>query len=136
MILFKTRVVKDPNIKLSLPKHSLVHFILLQSKPHCYGNCCYNDRCYRDKDQSVTKSVTHVISIWKERRVFEDESISKFNTILSEGLLLLYTILLYVNSLPPSLSLSFSLPLSPLSLSLSLSLSLLSPFSLIRQWTL
>ncbi|XP_003391384.2 PREDICTED: regulation of nuclear pre-mRNA domain-containing protein 1A-like, partial [Amphimedon queenslandica] len=39
----------------------------------------------KDKDQSVTKSVTHVISIWKERRVFEDETISKFNTILSSG---------------------------------------------------
>ena len=66
-----------------------MHFILLQSRSRCYGNCCYNDRYYRDKDQSVTKSVTHVVSIWKERRVFEDETISKFNTILSEGLFLL-----------------------------------------------
>ena len=41
----------------------------------------------REKDDSLTKSVQRILSVWEERHVFEPESISKFKTIMGTPVL-------------------------------------------------
>ena len=40
----------------------------------------------REKDESLRKAVLRILAVWEERHVFEQESVSKFKTIISKPL--------------------------------------------------
>ena len=38
----------------------------------------------REKDESLQKSVLRILAVWEERRVFEQDLLTKFKTIISK----------------------------------------------------